>query len=288
MPPRSAAPHDEAPAPLQPGYPTHRFPVDRWRLVETKYDDTDLGVTESLFALGNGYLGMRSNPEEGRDAHSHGTFLNGFHETWEIKHAEEAYGFRHDGQTIVNVPDGKLMKLYVDDEPLLLGTADLAEYERSIDFREGVVRRDLLWRTPSGNRVKVSSTRLVSLVHRHLAMVTIEITPLDAPIPLSCHRSSSIARTVEDEYHVRSAALGEGKDPRKASKFNERVLDPHIAERTARGGRVILGFRCRNSGMTLACGYCHEISTLTLHRTRIATTLRRPWIGIHCATRTRA
>ena len=64
---------------------------------------------------------MRANPEEGRDAHSHGTFLNGFHETWEIKHAEEAYGFATTGQTIVNVPDGKLMKLYVDDEPLLLG-----------------------------------------------------------------------------------------------------------------------------------------------------------------------
>ncbi len=107
--------------PTPTGLPQHRFPVDRWRLVETEYDDNDLGVTESLFAVGNGYLGMRANPEEGRDAHSHGTFLNGFHETWEIKHAEEAYGFATTGQTIVNVPDGKLMKLYVDDEPLLLG-----------------------------------------------------------------------------------------------------------------------------------------------------------------------
>ena len=64
---------------------------------------------------------MRANPEEGRDAHSHGTFINGFHETWSIHHAEEAFGFAKTGQTIVNVPDAKLMKLYVDDEPLLLG-----------------------------------------------------------------------------------------------------------------------------------------------------------------------
>ena len=68
---------------------------------------------------------MRANPEEGRDAHSHGTFLNGFHETWHIHHAEEAFGFAKTGQTIVNVPDAKLMKLYVDDEPLLLAGADL-------------------------------------------------------------------------------------------------------------------------------------------------------------------
>ena len=106
------------------GLPTHRFPVDPWRLVETEYCDDDLGHTETLFALGNGYLGMRANPEEGRNAHSHGTYLNGFHETWTIQHAEDAYGFAKTGQTIVNVPDSKVMKLYVDDEPLLLETAD--------------------------------------------------------------------------------------------------------------------------------------------------------------------
>ena len=98
----------------------------------------DLGLTETIFALGNGYLGMRANPEEGREAHSHGTFLNGFHETWQIQHAEDAFGFAKTGQTIVNVPDAKLIKLYVDDEPLLLAEADLDDYERALDFRTGV------------------------------------------------------------------------------------------------------------------------------------------------------
>ena len=94
-------------------------------------DNDDLGLTETLFAVGNGYLGMRANPEEGRDAHSHGTYVNGFHETWTIQHAEEAFGFAKTGQTMVNVPDAKLMRLYVDDEPLLLSSADLDDYERS-------------------------------------------------------------------------------------------------------------------------------------------------------------
>ncbi|MGE5211755.1 MAG: glycoside hydrolase family 65 protein, partial [Acidobacteriota bacterium] len=86
------------------GLPQHRFPVDPWRLVERAYSNDDLGTTETLFALGNGYIGMRANPEEGREAHSHGTYLNGFHETWPIMHAEEAFGFAKTGQTIVNVP----------------------------------------------------------------------------------------------------------------------------------------------------------------------------------------
>ena len=137
-----------------------RFPADPWRLVEREPDMGDLGVTETLFTVANGYIGMRANPEEGRDAHSHGTYINGFHETWSIHHAEEAYGFAKTGQTIVNVPDAKVMKLYVDDEPLLLSTADLEEYERWIDFREGVLRRALIWRTPAGKRVKVETSRM--------------------------------------------------------------------------------------------------------------------------------
>jgi alpha,alpha-trehalose phosphorylase len=91
----------------------NRFPVHEWKFTEAEYSADDLGVTESLFAVGNGYLGMRGNVEEGRETYAHGTFINGFHETWPIRHAEEAFGFARTGQTIVNVPDNKTIKLYV-------------------------------------------------------------------------------------------------------------------------------------------------------------------------------
>ena len=259
--------HQPAPA----GLPTHRFPIEPWRLVETEYSTDDLGHTETIFAVGNGYLGMRANPEEGRDAYSHGTYLNGFHETWEIQHAESAYGFATTGQTIVNAPDAKLMKLYVDDEPLLLSSADLDHYERSIDFRTGLLRRELLWRTPAGKRVKVSSSRMVSFVHRHLAVLTLEVTLLDSPAPIVVSSQLMNRQDGEDEYHVRDAALGEGKDPRKASKFTERVLEPRWQSGgVERDDAVILGYRCRNSQMTLAAGFRHVVecdSDITIETT---------------------
>ena len=141
-----------------------RFPADPWKLTESRYAAHDLGVTETLFSVANGYLGMRGNVEEGRESHTQGTFINGFHETWRIHHAEEAYGFAEVGQTIVNVPDVKIIRLYVDDEPLLLPVADLITYDRSLDMADGVLRRELLWRTPSGKRVLVKSERMVSFV----------------------------------------------------------------------------------------------------------------------------
>ncbi len=107
-----------------------RFPVDPWHLVESSFSPDEVGVTETLFSVGNGYLGLRGNQIEGRIAHEHGTFINGFHETFPIRHAEQAYGFAEVGQTIINAPDAKVMRVYVDDEPLSLDVADVREYER--------------------------------------------------------------------------------------------------------------------------------------------------------------
>jgi alpha,alpha-trehalose phosphorylase len=247
--------------------PRHRFPVDPWRLVETELDHDDLGHTESLFAVGNGYLGMRANPSEGREAHSHGTFVNGFHETWPIHHPEVAVAFAKTGQTIVNAPDAKLMKLYVDDEPLLLREADLEHYERVLDFRTGMSHRELVWTTPAGKRLRVRSERMVSLEHRHLAVLRFEIEMLHGSAPVVISSQMLNRQDGEDEYHVTSAALGEGVDPRQRRTFQERVLTPQlqIHHPDDAGGEVVLGYRCAHSEMTLACAYRHEIDTPCEH-----------------------
>ena len=236
-----------------------RFPVDPWRLVERGHDPEDLGVTETLFAVANGYLGMRGNPEEGRTAFAHGTFINGFHETWEIRHAEAAVGFARTGQTIVNVPDAKLLKVYVDDEPLTIGTADLEHYERSLDFRDGVLRRSLVWRTPSGKRVRVDSTRMVSMTQRHLAVLTLEVTMLSGDAPIVVSSQLLNRQDGKDEYHDSTQAMGEHLDPRKATGFDDRVLVPQL--HFANEDRMMLGYRCANSKMTIAIGADHQVET---------------------------
>ncbi|WOQ16240.1 glycoside hydrolase family 65 protein [Raineyella sp. W15-4] len=234
-----------------------RFPVDEWRLVETSPNRADLGRTETLFAVGNGYLGMRGNPEEGRESFAHGTFVNGFHETWPIRHAEEAYGFARVGQTIVNAPDTKVLKLYVDDEPINIPVADLEEYERSLDFRDGVLRRHLVWRTPAGKTVRIDTTRMVSMTERHLAVMTMDVTLLDADAPVVISSQILNRQDGEDEYHVRSAA--QGLDPRRADGLDRRVLEPQM--NWTKGLRAMLGFRASESGMTLTVGIDHIIET---------------------------
>lgn len=260
-------PHDLGPShiapPIADPLDRSRFPVDPWRLVETRFSTDDLGTTESLFAVGNGYLGLRGNNEESRDAHVEGTYINGFHETWAINHAEEAYGFARVGQTIVNVPDPKVIRLYVDDEPLHLSVADLLEYERSLDLREGVLTRDLVWRTPAGKRVRVRSRRMVPLAQRHLAIMTFEVTLLDQRASVAI---SSQLLNRQDKWHEFAdqsidRRISDGGDPRKAEQFNRRVLQQCGYTADSDTGRLRLAYRTAESRMALGVVADHQLET---------------------------
>lgn len=234
-----------------------RFPVDPWRLIETRYSED--GVGETLFAVGNGYLGLRGNHIEGRGAHEHGTFVNGLHETWPIRHAEQAYGFAEVGQTIVNAPDAKVMRVYVDDEPISFDVADVREYRRTLDMKTGVLERILVWETPSGKRVRMRDERIVSFEERHLAILRLEVVVenADAPVTISCQLLNR-----QDGAGVYAGIPTEAKkgfDPRKAEKIAERVLEP--AEHWQDGLRSALSYSVAASGMTVAVVADHIIET---------------------------
>src|SRR6516164_10599920 len=105
--------------------PSHDYPADEWNIIEKRFHPEFLAQVETMLALGNGYVGMRGCPEEGGPNGENGTFINGFYEARPILYPEEAYGFAKTGQTILNITDSKIIKLFVDDEPFLLPTAHL-------------------------------------------------------------------------------------------------------------------------------------------------------------------
>ncbi|MFC3300628.1 glycoside hydrolase family 65 protein [Arthrobacter agilis] len=237
----------------------NHFPVDEWALVETDFDAAQAGRNETLFTVGNGYLGLRGNLDEGRDGYDAGTFINGFHETWPIQHAEEAFGFARVGQTIVNVPDAKIIRLYVDDEPFMVTRADILRHTRRLDFADGTLTREIEWRTPSGKHVLIRSRRMVSFTDRHLALIDYEVEMLDADASVLISSQILNRQDGMDEYHVSPAGDGSAFDPRKAESFRDRVLQPRL--KRADGPRYLLGYSTTNSRMTIACGIEHEFRT---------------------------
>ncbi|HEY1439842.1 MAG TPA: family 65 glycosyl hydrolase, partial [Mycobacterium sp.] len=129
------------------------FPVEPWRVRETDLDQTLLAQAESLFALSNGHIGLRGNLDEGEPFGLPGTYLNAFYETRPLPYAEAGYGYPEDGQSLINVTNGKIMRLLVDDEPFDVRTGELAEHQRVLDMRAGTLARLARWRSPRGKQV---------------------------------------------------------------------------------------------------------------------------------------
>ena len=223
-----------------------RLGDDGWRIAEDRFDPARAGAMESVFAVGNGYLGLRGAPDEGAPAHDPGVVLNGFHETWPVLYPEDAYGLARTGQTLVDVADGSVIRLFVDDEPLTLATARILRFERALDLRLGVLCREVELETPGGGRVVIRSRRLASLERRHLAAIRYEVETLDGPLRV----------TVSSELVTPAPRTG-GDDPRRGKGFAEKPLAPLSAH--AEGARAVLHLATRHSGLELACGMDHVV-----------------------------
>jgi alpha,alpha-trehalose phosphorylase len=161
---------------------THpQFQLEPWAVREKKLDLDRLAQAESIFALSNGHIGLRGNLDEGEPHGLPGTYLNGVHEVRPLPYAEAGYGFPESGQTVLNVTNGKVIRLLVDDEPFDVRYGALQSHERVLDLRAGVLRRTVDWVSPAGGRVRVTTTRLVSFVQRAVVAILYEVEPIDGP-----------------------------------------------------------------------------------------------------------
>jgi alpha,alpha-trehalose phosphorylase len=229
--------------------PAEYFPDDPWALKSTRFSLEFLPQAETAFALANGYLGMRGNFEEDHPSREPGTYLNGFYETRPIVYGEQAYGFPKVGQSMLNCPDGKIIKLYVDDEPFDLTRAEILNFRRKLDLKDGVYRRDVTWISPSGKRIRLRTTRLVSFMHRHLATVHYQLVAEDGDVEF----------VIASELINRQPLPVQTSDPRLGEGFVGRVLHPTGTE--ARDMRAILTFRTLGSELNLGCGMDHALHT---------------------------
>src|SRR3984885_9108707 len=215
-------------------------------LRENHLDRDRLAQTESVFALGNGHIGGRGNVDECEPHGLPGTYMNGFYETRPLPYAEAGYGYPEDGQTVVNVTNGKLLRLLVEDEPFDLRYGTLESHERVLDLRAGLLRREAVWTSPTGRRVKVSSTRLVSFSQRAVAVIEYVVEPLEGEFPV----------VVQSELVANETTPVASKDPRAAAALAA-PLESEMYD--ADGVRAVMVHRTRASGLRMASAIDHGI-----------------------------
>jgi len=227
--------------------PGRVFAVEPWVVREPWLDLDRMGQVESVFALSNGHIGLRGNLDEGEPHAMPGTYLNSFYERRPLPYAEGGYGYPESGQTIINVTNGKLIRLLVEDEPFDLRYGRLHRHERVLDLRAGTLSRDVEWESPAGRVVRVRSTRLVSLTQRAIAAIEYEVEVVDAPA-LVVLQSELVAN---EQLPSRNEA-----DPRVEAA----LTDPLVSEQYGSSGAgAYLIHTTRRSGLHVAAAMDHEV-----------------------------
>ncbi|MET8289752.1 glycoside hydrolase family 65 protein [Streptomyces sp. NPDC051643] len=222
------------------------FAVDPWALKETFLNLDLLPQSESVFALSNGHVGWRGNLDEGDPHGLPGSYLNGFHELHPLPYAEGGYGYPESGQTAINVTNGKILRLLVDDEPFDVRYGRLGSHERVLDLRAGLLHRSCTWTSPAGRTVRVRSTRMVSFTQRSTAAIAYEVEAVDTPVRV----------VVQSELVANEQLPSVAGDPRTAAVL-ESPLDAE--ENHAVGNRLLLMHCTRNSNLRVAAAAEHTV-----------------------------
>jgi alpha,alpha-trehalose phosphorylase len=224
----------------------HSYAIEPWALREAELNLDLLPQSESIFSLSNGHVGWRGNLDEGEPHGLPGSYLNGVHELHPLPYAEAGYGYPESGQTAINITNGKIIRLLVNDEPFDLRYGTLRSHERVLDLRTGLLHRTCVWTSPAGCTVRVGSTRLVSFTERAIAAIAYEVESLDKDV-----------RVVVQSELVANEQLPEfSGDPRVAAAL-ETPLVPE--ESYAAGMRLRLVHSTTRSGLRVAAGADHMV-----------------------------
>lgn len=222
------------------------YPVEPWHVRETALNLDLLAQSESVFALSNGHVGLRGNLDEGEPHGLPGTYLNSFYETQPLPYAEAGYGYPEDGQTLIDITNGKIIRLLVDDEPFDVRYGDLIEHERVLDLRAGTLTRTVRWRSPTGKQVLVRSTRLVSLAQRGVVAIEYVVEAVDEFTRV----------TVQSELVANEDQPEPSADPRVAAVLRT-PLKP-VAHETADHGALLM-HSTKASGLMMAAAMDHVV-----------------------------
>jgi trehalose/maltose hydrolase-like predicted phosphorylase len=244
------------------------YPIEPWVIRETHLDLDLLPQSESLFALSNGHIGLRGNLDEGEPHGIAGTYLNSYYEKRPLPYAEPGYGYPEDDQTIINVTDGKLMRLLVDDESFDVRYGDLHEHHRRLDLRSGLLERSVDWTSPGQSRVRIRTRRLVSFAQRSVAAIEYIVEPVD-----------KVARIIlQSELVANEKQPPASKDPRVAAALESPLI---AAGQDHDDSSIVLLHRTRASDLLMGAGMSHIIQAPGREETDIA--VREDWARLTIA-----
>jgi len=139
-----------------------------WIVTETEFDPEQLNYKETVFTIGNGYLGTRGSFEEGLPGTEAATFINGLYDDVPIYYTE-----------LVNCPDWLTLYIIIDNEEFRLDKGEILSYQRQLDLHQGVLSRKISWCSPNGKTIDLYFERFASQAEQNVLALRVQLTPID-------------------------------------------------------------------------------------------------------------
>ncbi|MDU6208981.1 MAG: glycosyl hydrolase family 65 protein [Clostridium perfringens] len=229
------------------------YKIEPWNITEEEFLLKNNYRNETTFSLTNGYIGTRGTFEEAYDfdveTGLEGNFVNGFYESEHIRYGEWNFGFPTESQSLLNLPNAKIIKLFIEDEEFSMLTGEIEDYKRVLHMKEGRITRDLIWVSPKGKKVKISISRFVSFNNKNLMEIRYKVTPLNFSGNLKF--ISAIDVNVENHTRKTNPLVDYGPfGKRLANDYIDSIKDELYYE-----GITL------NSELSIACGALNKISS---------------------------
>lgn len=154
--------------------------VDPWKIIEEGFLPDHSRVSESIFSLGNEYMGVRGYFDEGYSGDQLiGSYFNGVWEERPIVHVGIYKGLSYRWAFMVNSVNWLLTKITLDGETLDLNKSEFTDFVRILNLKTGILTRSFTWNTQSGKKLKVSFERFVSMANHTIGCQKVSFEPLN-------------------------------------------------------------------------------------------------------------
>jgi len=166
--------------------------VNLWHISEESFDPTPkkLHSQETVYTIGNGYMGTRGTFEEGYPRANPATLLYGVFDSIPVAKEE-----------LANIADWLPIALFVNGERFRLDKGRVLDYRRSLDMRHGILHRSVRWQGSNGVRIQVTTERIASLADEHVGAIRYSVKAEEGAGDLDIVMLASL-NTAVGNYHL--------------------------------------------------------------------------------------
>lgn len=194
---------------------------DDWLIYENGFNPSKLNIYETIFTLGNGYMGSRGILEEVPYDSMPGTYIAGVQDKSLAQVTE-----------IVNVPNPVDLRISAEGEKIDIKGMYVREHERILDMKHGILFRHSVLANSRKERFDYKSLRFISSHDKHVGVMKIWVTPLDAPNLLTVQDSIDVSvrnRGVLTEGRKKHFQISEVRSEKGTNYICARTQDTRIS-----------------------------------------------------------